>query len=369
MDVVCFSHLRWNFVFQRPQHLMSRCAQECRVFFFEEPMFDASAEAYATVDAVDSGVRVVVPHLCDSDRGQEAPILRTLVDNVIVRQGVRPEVLWYYTPMPLHFSDHLDAPAVVYDCMDELSNFAGAPPGLRAAERTLMNRAGVIFTGGRSMYESKRHLHQNIHPFPSGVDVAHFATARTGGIAQPPDQAGIPRPRIGFFGVLDERLDRDLLAAVAALRPGWHLVLLGPVVKIDPDSLPRAENIDYLGQKTYDELPRYLAGWDVAMLPFARNDATRYISPTKTPEYLAGGRPVVSTSIADVAHPYGDLGLARIADTPVEFVAAVEAALAEDAAERQRAADGLLASMSWDATWEAMSAHIRALCGRIPLHV
>ncbi|MCA1562205.1 MAG: glycosyltransferase family 1 protein [Acidobacteria bacterium] len=373
-DVICFSHLRWNFVFQRPQHLLSRCAREHRVFFFEEPMFDASrgwreagraAEApYATVDVDDSGVRVVVPHLCESHRGHEAPALRALLDDLIDRERVQPSVLWYYTPMALHFSGHLEAPAIVYDCMDELSGFSGAPPGLRDAERALMERAGVVFTGGRSLYESKRHLHPNIHPFPSSVDVTHFATARTRVLAEPPDQASIPHPRIGFFGVLDERLDRELVTGIAALRPEWQIVLLGPVVKIDSAVLPRAANIHYLGQKTYGELPRYLAGWDVGMLPFARNEATRYISPTKTPEYLAGGRSVVSTSIADVVHPYGDLGLARIADEPEEFVAAVEAALAENAVERQRSADRLLATMSWDATWQAMSAHIQTLRGK-----
>lgn len=363
-DVICFSHLRWNFVFQRPQHLLTRCARHRRVFFVEEPLFDATDRSSVTVTEAQPQVYVVVPHLTDSDRSRAAEIQRQLLDEMIESEGVRPEVLWYYTPMSLHFSDHLQAPAVVYDCMDELSNFAGAPPGLREAERVLLERAGVVFTGGRSLYEAKKHLHPNIHPFPSSVDVKHFARARANDAGEPADQSPIPHPRIGFFGVLDERLDRDLIAGVAALRPDWHLVLLGPVVKIDPSALPQAANIHYLGQKSYAELPRYLSGWDVAMLPFARNDATRYISPTKTPEYLAGGRPVVSTSITDVVHPYGDLGLARIADTPEEFAAAIDAALAEDPAPRLRAADTLLATMSWDATWQAMSDHLDSLCGK-----
>lgn len=332
------------------------------MFFFEEPLFDSPGEPYASVDVVDSGVFVVVPHLPESRRGRETAPLRALLDAVIAREGVRPEIAWYYTPMSLHFSDHLEAPVVVYDCMDELSGFAGAPPGLRDAERALMKRAGVVFTGGRSLYEAKRHLHSNIHPFPSSVDVAHFARARSYALAEPPDQARIPHVRIGFFGVIDERLDRDLLAAVAQMRPEWHLMLLGPIVKIDPVLLPHRANIHYLGSKTYEQLPHYLAGWDVAMLPFARNEATRFISPTKTPEYLAGGKPVVSTSIADVVRPYGDMGLARIADSAEDFVSAIAAALAEDAPERQRSADRLLATMSWDTTWQAMSAHIQTLC-------
>jgi len=359
-DVVCFSHLRWNSVFQRPQHLIKRCAQQRRVYYVEEPIFDSGRQAYATLDVVDGGVRVVVPHLPDSDRGR-TPVLRALLDTVIARERIRPGILWYYTPMALAFSDHLNASIVVYDCMDELSNFAGAPRELHDAEAALLKRAAVVFTGGRSLFESKRHLHSNIHMFPSSVDSEHFASARLPGIVEPADQARIPRTRVGFFGVLDERLDRELLAGVAALRPQWHLILLGPVAKIDPASLPSGPNIHYLGQKTYAELPRYLAGWDVAMLPFARNEATRYISPTKTPEYLAGGKPVVSTSIADVVVPYNILGLVRIADTPRDFVLAVEAALGENSEERQRSADRLLATMSWDTTWQAMWAHIEAL--------
>ena len=351
-------------MFQRPQHLLSRCARDRRVFIIEEPVFDASEEPYATVSDAQSHVHVVVPHLRESDRADDRDVQRYLLDHVIASEGIRPEVLWYYTPMSLRFSDHLDAPAVVYDCMDELSNFAGAPPGLREAEAALLRRAGVVFTGGRSLYEAKKHLHQNIHPFPSSVEIDHFSAARGGNLREPTDQARLAHPRIGFFGVLDERLDRDLIAGLADLRPQYHLVLLGPVVKIEPSSLPRAANIHYLGQKSYAELPQYLAGWDVAMLPFARNDATRYISPTKTPEYLAGGRKVVSTSITDVVHPYGDLGLCRIADTAQDFAEAIDAALAEDPAAHLQAADTLLATMSWDTTWQAMSDHIDSLCGK-----
>jgi len=237
--------------------------------------------------------------------------------------------------------------------MDELSMFKGAPANLLAHERELLAAADVVFTGGQSLYEFKKDKHSNVHPFPSSVDVAHFARARAT-ILEPPDQAAIPRPRLGFFGVLDERLDRELIAGAAAARPGWHFILLGPVVKIDPESLPRAANVHYLGPRPYTTLPDYLAGWDVALLPFARNEATRYISPTKTPEYLAAGVPVVSTSIGDVVRPYGEKGLVAIADTVPEFVEAVERALAADHAERQRAADALLATMSWDRTWADM---------------
>jgi UDP-galactopyranose mutase len=238
--------------------------------------------------------------------------------------------------------------------MDELSAFQGAPAALRSREAALMTRADLMLTGGQTLYEAKRDQHHNVHPFPSSVDVDHFARARRITTDQP-DQAAIPHPRLGFFGVIDERMDLDLLAGVAEARPEWQIVLLGPVVKIDPAILPRHANIHYLGSKKYDELPEYVAGWDVALLPFARNDATRFISPTKTPEYMAAGKPVVSTSIRDVVRPYGQQGLVRIADTVAAFVEACDDAMAEDAASRVTQADAFLRQTSWDGTWRRIS--------------
>jgi UDP-galactopyranose mutase len=265
----------------------------------------------------------------------------------------RNYVVWLYTPMAVPLVQGLPAAAVVYDCMDELSGFAGAPPELQRHELALFDIADVVFTGGHTLFEAKRGSHRNVHSFPSSVDVAHFARARRA-VGDPIDQAGVPGPRIGFFGVIDERMDYRLLSGVAAMRPDWHLVLIGPTAKVDRATLPRAENIHYLGAKCYDELPDYIAGWDVAMLPFAHNDATRHISPTKTPEYLAAGKAVVSTSIRDVVRPYGQQGLVRIADTAAEFVAAISAALAEEPVARLRAADAFLTHLSWDGTWLRM---------------
>lgn len=352
-DLICLSHLRWHFVFQRPQHLLTRCARERRVFFFEEPLFDAPDAPFLQLQQ-DGNVTIATPHVpsgTSSDETVEAQ--RFLLDQLIRDRQITTYVTWYYTPMALPFSDHLRPECVVFDCMDELSAFVNAPAELKDAETALLSRADVVFTGGQSLYEAKRHRHSNVHPFPSSVDLAHFAQARTIQ-AEPPDQSVIPTPRLGFFGVIDERMDLALLEGVAKARPDWHLVLLGPVVKIDPATLPTAPNIHYLGSKQYDELPRYIASWDVALLPFARNEATRFISPTKTPEYMAAGRPVVSTSIRDVVRPYGQQGLVRIADTIDDFVAACAAAMAEDATERTRAADAFLRQTSWDGTWARM---------------
>jgi UDP-galactopyranose mutase len=356
-DLICLSHLRWNFVFQRPQHLLTRCAKERRVFFFEEPVWSEDGRPHLVTQQT-GGVVVAVPHLphgCNP-----AASLRQLLDELITTHDIHRYVLWYYTPMALSFTEHLAPDAVVYDCMDELSGFAGAPAELRALETELLRRADVVFTGGQSLYEAKRHTHANIHAFPSSVDVEHFAQARRI-TSDPEDQAHLPRPRLGFFGVIDERMDLELLAGVADARPSWQIVMLGPVVKIDPASLPRRSNIHYLGAKTYQQLPYYIAGWDVALLPFARNEATRYISPTKTPEYLAAGKPVVSTSIRDVIRPYAHKGLARIADTVDGFVDACEAALIEDATARLRDADVFLRQTSWDGTWARMRRLVDAI--------
>ena len=335
---------------------MTRCAREQRVLFVEEPEFIPIASPQLRLD--DSGpVTVVVPQLPEQAMPDECcQILRQMMSSLIRLHHVSDYVLWYYTPMALAFTDHLSPVATVYDCMDELSAFKGAPTILKERETDLLRRADLVLTGGHSLYEAKRHLHANIHAVPSSVDVMHFARAR-GTSADPLDQRAIPHPRLGFFGVIDERMDTALIDGLAAARPDWHIVLLGPVVKIDPASLPRRANIHYLGSKAYDDLPSYIAGWDVALLPFARNASTRFISPTKTPEYLAAGRPVVSTSIEDVVRPYGERGLVRIADTVPAFVRACAAAMAEDASHRIGKVDAFLRHTSWDATWT----HIRLL--------
>jgi UDP-galactopyranose mutase len=321
------------------------------VYYVEEPLVEAAdARPELRVQQCD-GVTVVCPVLpAGLDAVEMNAAQRRLLDAFMAKERITDYVLWYYTPMALLYTDHLHARAIVYDCMDELSAFKNAPPILRALEADLMRRAALVLTGGQSLYEAKRHQHSNIYPFPSSVDVEHFRAARHVD-REPTDQSAIARPRLGFFGVIDERMDLSLVAGVADARPEWQLVMLGPVVKIDPASLPRRPNIHYLGGKSYRELPQYIAGWDVALLPFARNEATRFISPTKTPEYMAAGKPVVSTSIADVVRPYGERGLVRIADDVGSFAAAIEMAMAEDARVRMRAFDRYLSGLSWDTTW------------------
>ena len=352
--LVCFSHLRWNFVFQRPQHLLSRFAGERDVLYIEEPIYHDGQGEFIVTDTKE-GVRVAVPYLPHGlSRDLEEKLLGDLVDELIENQSFEDYVCWYYTPMMLGWSENLRPVATVYDCMDELSAFKNAPPELQTREAELFRLADLVFTGGRSLYEVKREQHESVYCFPSSIDVKHFARALEVN-DEPNDQKNIAGPRVGFFGVIDERTDIDLLRQVAELRPDWQFVMIGPVVKISENDLPRQLNIHYLGGKSYDELPDYIAGWDVAMMPFAINDSTRFISPTKTPEYLAAGRPVVSTPIRDVVRPYGESGLVRIASDASELVEAIDESLREDADARRAKADEFLATMSWDKTHAAMS--------------
>ncbi len=352
-DLVVFSHLRWDFVCQRPQHLLTRLATDRRVLFVEEPLpADESGEGWdyqepsADVLVCRPRTAVAEPGFCDA----QVDALRRLLPRLLAEQGVAAHDAWYYTPMAFPLLRTLSPRVVVYDCMDELSAFRGAPARMLAREAELLERADVVFTGGPSLYRAKKDRHPDVHCLPSSVDAGHFRRA-CGRPADPDAQARLPRPRLGFYGVIDERFDAPLLDAVAAARPGWQFVLVGPVVKIDPARLPRHPNVHYVGQQPYDALPAFLAGWDVCLLPFARNEATRFISPTKTLEYMAAEKPIVSTPIADVAEPYGTI--VRLGDTPAEFLAACEEALQasdDDRAARAARMRQVIARTSWDAT-------------------
>ncbi|MFD2998733.1 glycosyltransferase family 1 protein [Pontibacter toksunensis] len=354
-DVVCLSHLRWDFVYQRPQHLLSRFAQHGRLFFFEEPHYGDVQEPHLHISSRGENIYIAVPQLPHGLQTEEAEeIQRNLLDDLFQSQSIEKTVLWYYTPMALSFSDHLQPLLTVYDCMDELSAFKFAPTRLKELEQELFKKADVVFTGGQSLYEAKQKQHQAVYAFPSSIDKAHFAQASQE-MPQPPDHAAIPKPRLGYYGVIDERMDLELLAALADARPEWQFVMVGPIVKIDPAMVPHRPNLHYLGGKSYQELPTYLSGWDVALMPFAINESTAFISPTKTPEYLAAGKPVVSTPIRDVVRPYGEKGLVHIAGTPQEFAEAVESAMQQQADEEwKERVQAFMANMSWDQTWQHM---------------
>ena len=355
MNLVCFSHLRWNFVYQRPQHLLGRFSKHYVTYYIEEFNFTDDEDGY-NFYMTEENVCVVTPHLKHYVSGHNEDVRKmNVIMNLFKDKAIYNYIFWYYTPMALPFTKRFKPKYTIFDCMDELSAFKFAPPELKIMEDELMEKADIVFTGGNCLYEAKKHRHHNIFSFPSSIDKKHFMQARQTTEEQA-DQANIPYPRLGFFGVLDERFDIDLIEKAATLKPEWQFVLIGPVVKIDQNTLPRNKNIHYLGGKSYQELPKYLSGWDVALIPFAINESTRFISPTKTPEYLAAGKPVVSSPIRDVVNPYGDNNLVHICDNAFEFVEKVSEELAiEDKSEWLGRVDNYLSNISWDSTFEQMN--------------
>lgn len=357
-DLIVFSHLRWDFVHQRPQHLLGHLARERRVFYFEEPMATAGGPPFLDVSHPLENVAVCRPHLTGAEPGfapSSHEALRALLDGLLEDFSIQEWMAWFYTPMALPLVAGRDPLGLVYDCMDELSAFKGAPPRLPELEAALLDRADLVLTGGRSLYRAKKDRNPNVHCFPSSVDREHFRPRDDR--RDPSEQASIARPRLGFFGVIDERLDVELLAAVADDRPEWQIVMVGPVVKIDPDTLPLRPNIHWLGMQPYDRLPDFVAGWDVCLLPFALNASTRFISPTKTLEYLAAERPVVSTPIVDVASDFGEV--VGVAATPEEFVLLCEEALHRPGEERAGEIlqmRRILNGTSWESTAEGVEA-------------
>lgn len=347
--LIVFSYLRWDFVYQRPQHLLSRLAARWNVIVLEEPV--PGEQTSLSVSQPAPGVTVLRPHTQAAEPGfsdAQFPELSALLGNYLAENAIERYGVWLYTPMALPLLGGLSPQVIVYDCMDELSLFRFAPPQLLRRERDLLRIASVVFTGGPSLYDAKRDHAHNVHSLPSSVDAAHFARGADPANADPRFDA-LPRPRLGYYGVIDERIDLDLVAAVADANPQWQVCMVGPVVKIDPASLPQRANLHWFPSMDYAELPGALAAWDVCLMPFALNPSTRFISPTKTLEYMAAGKPVVSTRIRDVERLYAE-GVA-IADDAAGFVRACESLLAETDAARQRRQAmqaRLVAATSWD---------------------
>lgn len=367
IPLVTFSHLRWDFVYQRPQHVMTRLAENRPVLFVEEPVV-REGEPFLEIEHVADGVRVARPHIeVDGPAfgtSQQTPLV-SMLRTQLRSDGWNHIVAWLYTPMAVRVAKALHPRAILYDCMDDLSGFLGAPKEIAERDRELLAAADAVLTGGPSLYKAKSDRHAFVHCFPSSVDVQHFTIS--GPVCDPKDQARISHPRLGYCGVIDERIDLAILERLASAHPEWQIVLVGPVVKIDPDTLPQAPNIHYLGRKEYEDLPRYLGGWDLALMPFALNSATRYISPTKVLEYMAADQLIVSTPITDVAEPYGDI--VYLGEGSEGFLEACERAMAASTLERaarRAAARRVLSRTSWEKTARRMDEIIRSVTLEVP---
>lgn len=358
--IIVHCHLRWDFVWQRPQQIFSRLARNHRILFIEDPVI-ADGEPRLQVDEPYPNLVRIVPqipqHLAvDADRDAEIflpQIRQALRTHPMLAGRFDRAVHWFYSPMPAPgYMDRFDTVGVVYDCMDELANFRFAPPDIGARERFVMSRAAVVFTGGHKLFESKSRHHGNVHFYGCGVDVQHYGKARLPETEIPAAVAATPSPRFGYFGVIDERLDYALIDALAERFPQASIVMAGPLAKVDRSELPDRPNIHWLGQQKYEDLPAIVKGFDVCLMPFALNEATQYINPTKTLEYMAAGKPIVSTAVPDVVRNFTPI--VDVAYSTTGFLDAVERAWKQTDADLIQRGLERAAGASWDATVESM---------------
>lgn len=344
-DLLVFSHLRWDFIFERPHHVLSRHASHRRVFYFEEPIFGMSDFPRLHLKLSQENVHVVIPYLPTGMEPADMNIvLAELLNELIYEEDLRDYTAMYYSPAALSFSRDLSPSVIIFDCMDH------AYENGKDSELELMKKSDVIFTSNQSLYESKKSHHHNIHPFPNSIDLNHFSHARMT-VSEPLDQARIPHPRIGFYGGIEKNFNFELLATMADLRPEFQFVMLGPI-DCDPSRLPHKANIYYLGRKSYEEIPLYMSGWDSAMIPFP-------VKNPKTAEYLAAGKPVVSISLDEVIQPYGNAKLVYIASNANQFVESLEKAINESSYDPEwiERVDNFLDGNSWDVTFLEMASH------------
>ncbi len=362
--LIVHSHLCWDWVWQRPQQFLSRLSRRHEVLFVEGPVSVSGLEAsYSTRRHFSNFPNITVfqtfipdgrwhdGHWVDGERHR---LLREALAGPL-KGRFDGAVQWFYDPMAVTaFAGRMNESAIVYDCMDELSQFKGAPPALVERERDLLRVADVVFAGGRKMHESKSRFNANCHFYGCGVDVEHFGRARDAKTSVPDDMAALSGPTLGYFGVVDERLDYELLAKLADADPDWNIVMVGPMTKIDPAIVPQRPNLHWLGGREYSRLPAYAKGFDVCLMPFARNEATEYINPTKALEYMATARPIVSSDVPDVVSNFSSVvGIARSHD---EFIALCRTAL--QSPDQQAVARGV--QMAEDNTWDAIVAKLEA---------
>jgi glycosyltransferase involved in cell wall biosynthesis len=363
--LIVHCHLRWDFVWQRPQQIFSRLADNHRILFMEDPVI-AEGEPRLDITEVQPNIVRLVPQIpqalaVNSDRDAEIflPLIRqALREHPLLAGRFDMPVQWFYSPMSAPgYLGQFGGKGVVYDCMDELASFRFAPPDIADRERFVLSKADVVFTGGYQLFESKSKHHGNVHFYGCGVDVEHYGKARLEETEVPASVASLPRPVFGYFGVIDERLDYELVAALADRFPEASVVMAGPFAKVDRAELPDRPNIHWLGQQSYSDLPALVKGFDVCLMPFALNEATKYINPTKTLEYMAGGKPVVSTAIADVVRNFTPI--VQVARSPEEFVGAVERAWRTP--DTRLIAEGIerASGSSWDATVASMRHNIQ----------
>jgi glycosyltransferase involved in cell wall biosynthesis len=370
-SIIVHSHLKWDWVWQRPQQFLSRLSKKHRVLFIESPdAVDGLAASKVALREVDDYPNVVVlqmqmPASQLADREWADNERRRLLQSVLagpLGRSFQSVVQWFYDPMAVTaFAGQMNERAIVYDCMDQLSQFKFAPPELVRRERELLALADVVFAGGPKIWEEKRKYNSNCFSYGCGVDLAHFAQAREQDCVVPADVRDLPGPTFGYIGVVDERLDYDLIDKLAKANSTGSVVMVGPSTKVDPAMLPRRANIHWLGGRDYSLLPNYAKAFNVCLMPFALNEATEFINPTKALEYMATATPIVSTPIRDVVRQFSDI--VSVAASPTEFIAACARAAKQPDQSAIRGGVELARKNSWESIVRKLQAHIEeAIC-------
>jgi len=369
--IICFSHLTWDRnLFQRPQQLMLRFSKRfnvlyvsgysCRQFFID--LFRRKkTHSYHVTD----NLAVYSPFALPPIKKYSSITIRLnkillsfLVKRRLKKLKFKDPILWIYHPRYIDAIGKFKEELIIYDCMDDftslLSDYEDRERNIKD-ERALLKKADMVFAGGYSIAELKRDSREHIHVFPSAVEIYHFKKARSDNLEMPDDITDIPHPILGYWGAIDERVDHELLKRLAMKHPEWSIVLLGPIVRHkagDLSYLKEIKNIFWLGPKDYSLLPNYAKAFDVCLIPFVLSREGKFLSPTKTLEYLATGKPVVSTPITDVVRFYD--GVVGIADGPDEFGMAVRRCMEEDNASMKQKRICFTENKSWEDTAEKM---------------
>jgi UDP-galactopyranose mutase len=355
IDLICFSDLSWNTDFKRAEQLMTKFAKQQRVFFLEDLVEVETEHPFLLGNTLSGGVKIYIPHLpIGLPKNKIDETIKFLLDELIAKENIINFISWYYNPMALAYSQHLKAKCIIYDCIKEVSLIKNPDAELMKLESDLLKNADLVFTDGITLYEQKKNKSSNIYTIISSIDREHFAKCTS--TPDPIDQAGIPHPRLGYYGVINNQLDLDLLSSIADNLCEWQFIILATEDIFEMENSPKQSNVHFLGKKQYKDLPCYLSGWDVVMLPFAKNETTKFLSPTITSESLAAGKPIVSTSIKCVVHPFGEQGLVYLADNSESFAENAKIAyISKENLDWKMKADHFLNENSWENTWKKMN--------------
>ncbi len=358
--IVCFSDISWNVKFQRPHQLFSQAKRINIIIFIEKPLLQRSGKPNHFISRVSDNILILTPVITDED--PESTIHETveqLLTEKLKSHNTTEYICWYYSPKAINYSQKLTPKLIIFDCMDECCGYEGADTEVNESEKKLLEVTDLVFTGGRSLCNAKKLLHKNVHLFPDSIDYERF-----NGNTKQAKKNIIKKPaaKIGYFGVIDERLDLNLLDKIAANKPKWKFEIAGPIVENMHGKLPERKNITFTGDIRDEEIPSIIGEWDAAILPYSKNNSTENTAPSRLLVYFAANKNIVSTSINDIVHYFGENGMVRIADEPDDFVKALEAAIKyKPEAEWQKKVDSIIRKTTWEKTWNGMSKKINKL--------